>query len=155
MCRIYVYWALTEASNSLAARLAERALGRSPGLLVRICQDGLNHFVQEGFPVITTLAWKMCDKTVTPPFHFDHLPAQVPKSPHRSQDSESAQILAHILGGQVPQTYLSQKSHKIESFLSSLFRNFRISKVNFLSSLWYFRDIIWKDVSFLFLDNQF
>ena len=41
----------------------------------------------EGFPVITTLAQKMCEQIVTPPFHFNNLPTQVPKSPHRSQDS--------------------------------------------------------------------
>ena len=41
----------------------------------------------------------MCDKIVTLPFHFDHLPTQVPKSPQRSQDSESEKILAHFWGG--------------------------------------------------------
>ena len=44
----------------------------------------------------STLAVKMCKKIVTLPFH---LPTQVPKSPHRSQDSESAKILEHFLGG--------------------------------------------------------
>ena len=45
----------------------------------------------EDFPVITELAWTKCDKVVTPPFHFDYLPTQVPKSPHCLQDSESAE----------------------------------------------------------------
>ena len=53
----------------------------------------------EGFPVITTLARKMCDRIVTPPFHFDHLPTQVPKSPHCSQNSESSKILANFFRG--------------------------------------------------------
>ena len=52
------------------------------------------------FPVITVLAQTICDKVVTPPFHFDYLPNQVPKSTHCSQDSESAKkILPHFVRG--------------------------------------------------------
>ena len=40
---------------------------------------------------------KICEKIITPPFHFGHLPTQVPKSPY--------------------QTSLSQKSPKDTSFL--------------------------------------
>ena len=57
------------------------------------------------------------EKCVTKLSHH-HLPTQVPKSPHCSQDSESAKILAHFLGGvKLPQTCSSQKSPKIGSFL--------------------------------------
>ena len=35
----------------------------------------------------------------SPPFHFYQLPTQVPESPHCSQDSESAKILANVFGG--------------------------------------------------------
>ena len=60
---------------------------------------------------------KCVKKIVTPPFHFDHLQTQVPKSLHRSQNSESAKILAHFLGGRLSQTCLPPKSPKIGSFL--------------------------------------
>ena len=45
------------------------------------------------------ISMKMCDKIVTPLFHFDHIPTQVPKSLHRPQDSETEKILAHYWGG--------------------------------------------------------
>ena len=45
----------------------------------------------------------MCE-LVIPLFHFDHLPTQVPKSPHCSQDKESAKILAFGGGGGYAQT---------------------------------------------------
>ena len=41
-------------------------------------------YAYEGFPVITTLEGKMCEKTGTPPLHFDHLPTQGPKFLHCS-----------------------------------------------------------------------
>ena len=75
------------------------------------------NILYEGFPVITTSARKMCEQIVTPPFHFDHLPTQVPKSPHHSKDSESAKILAHFWGVTLPRTCLSQKNPKNWIFL--------------------------------------
>jgi hypothetical protein len=75
------------------------------------------NILYEGFPVITTSARKMCEQIVTPPFHFDHLPTQVPKSPHHSKDSESAKILAHFWGVRLPRTCLSQKNPKNLIFL--------------------------------------
>ena len=66
---------------------------------ISVKAEAVSLLFYEGFPVITTLARKMCDKIVTPPFQLDHLPTQMPKSPHFSQDSESAKILAHFLGG--------------------------------------------------------
>ena len=66
---------------------------------------------------MTTLALKMYEQIVTPPFHFDHLPTQVPKYPHCSQDSESAKKYLHIFWGvRLPQTCLSQKSLRNGSF---------------------------------------
>ena len=56
----------------------------------------------EGFPVITTLAWKMCEKICIPPVHFDHLPTQVPTFPHCSQDLESAKNTCTFFGGLAP-----------------------------------------------------
>ena len=58
----------------------------------------------------------MCEQIITP-FHFDHLPTQVPKSQHGSQDSESAKILTHFFGVRLALTCLSQKSPKIGSIL--------------------------------------
>ena len=50
-----------------------------------------------------------------------------------------------------------KKAQKLEVFCSSPFwnLNFGISKVNFLLSFWSFWDMLWKDESFLSLDNQF
>ena len=81
--------------------------------IIRLC------IAYEGFLVIPTLAWKMCDKFFTPPFHFDYLLTQVPKSSHRSQYSESAKNICILFGGvRLPRTYLSKKKHpKDWSFL--------------------------------------
>ena len=61
-----------------------------------------------GFPVITTLAWKICDKIATPQFHFEHLPTPVLNSLHHSQNSESAKNTCTFFGGgaRPPQTCL-------------------------------------------------
>jgi len=57
----------------------------------------------------------MCEKIVTPPFHFDHLTTQVAKSPHCSQDSESAKILAHFWGRYAPTPlFVSKKPKKLK-----------------------------------------
>ena len=59
----------------------------------------------------------MCEKSITPPFHFDHLPTQVPWAPYNLKDSESAIIFAHFFGDLAPTDPLSQKSPKIWFFL--------------------------------------
>ena len=46
-------------------------------------------FPSDRLPSYHHISIKMCDKIVTPPFHFDHLPTQVPKSAHCAPDSES------------------------------------------------------------------
>ena len=60
---------------------------------------------------------KMCEKNITPPFHFDHLPTQVPKSLYRLKDSESAIIFAHFLGGLAPTDPFVSKKPKNMKFL--------------------------------------
>ena len=53
-------------------------------------------------------------KIVTPPFHFDHLPTQVPTSPYWLQDSESAKKIAHFFWGLAPtEPFVSKKPKKI------------------------------------------
>ena len=71
----------------------------------------LQRYTLFGGLLIITLVWKMCDKIVTPPFHFDRLPTEVTKSLHRSQDSESEEKkLAHFLGGWAPtDLFISKK----------------------------------------------
>ena len=100
--------------------------------------------------------WK---KIVTPQFLFNHLPTWVPKSPHCSQNSESAKIFAHFFGGLAP-THLSDTCLKKAPKLKVFFRlfgnlNFEILKINYLLSYWSFWDMIQQDVTFLSLDNQF
>ena len=56
----------------------------------------------EGFPAISTLVRKICEQIITPPFHFDPLPTQVPKPQYRLRDSESAIILAQFFGDLAP-----------------------------------------------------
>jgi hypothetical protein len=63
----------------------------------------------------------MC-KNVTPLFY--HLPTQVPKSPHCSQDSESAKILAVLMGGLgYHRPACLKKDQKLEFFCSKPFGN--------------------------------
>ncbi len=52
--------------------------------------------------------------------------------------------------------WIWRKIRKIEVFHSSPFwnLNFGISKVHFLLNFWSFWDMVWKDVSFFYLDNQ-
>ena len=60
---------------------------------------------------------KMCEKIVTPPFHFDHLPTQVPKSPYWLQGFESAIIFEHFFLGLAPtELFVSKKAQKIQFF---------------------------------------
>ena len=54
--------------------------------------------IYEGFPAISTLARKMCKQIITPPFHFDHLPTQVPKSQYLLEGLESPKIFAPFWG---------------------------------------------------------
>ena len=99
----------------------------------------------------------MCDKIVTPSFHFDHLPTQMPKSAHCAPDSESEKKYLHIfVAVRLPQTWLSKKQKQLKVFCSSWFwkLNFGISKVHFLVRFWSFRDMIWKDVSFFLLTTN-
>ena len=88
--------------------------------------------VYEGFPVITTLDLRMCEKTGTLPFHFDHLPIHVFKSPHWSQDSESEKIPCPFFGGlgihrpvglKKAQNIKSQFSFKLLVFLGNDIKN--------------------------------
>ena len=59
----------------------------------------------------------MCENFVTPPFHFEQLPTQVPKCLYWLQGFESAIIFAHFLGGSTPKKPVGQKkAHKIEAF---------------------------------------
>ena len=53
----------------------------------------------EGFPAISILVRKKCEQIIAPPFHFYHLPTQVPKSSYCLKDSESAIILAPLFWG--------------------------------------------------------
>ena len=70
-----------------------------------------------GLPSYHTISMKMCDKIVTQPFHFDHIPTQVPKYPHHSQNWESAKNTSTFWGVRLPQTSLSQKNPKNRCFL--------------------------------------
>ena len=70
----------------------------------------------EGFPAISTLVRQMCEKIYTPPFHFDHLPTQVPKSPYWLQGLESAIIFEHFWGGLAPTDPFVSKKPKKRSF---------------------------------------
>ena len=56
----------------------------------------------------------MCEKIVIPPFHFDHLPN--PKSPHCSQDSESAKYLLIFGGSKAPTDLFVSKKPKIMKY---------------------------------------
>ena len=60
-------------------------------------------------PVTEKKVWKF----VAPPFHFDHLLTQVPKSLYFIHGSESAKIFAHIfLGLAAIERFVSKKSQK-------------------------------------------
>ena len=72
------------------------------------------NIMYEGFPVITTLVWKICEQIVTLPFHFDHLTNQVQKSLYWVQGLESTIIFAHFsLGLAVTEPFVSKKSKQI------------------------------------------
>ena len=61
------------------------------------------------------LVCKMCEKIITPPFHFDHLPTQVPKSPYWLQGLESAIIFAYFILGLAPtEPFVSKKPKKLK-----------------------------------------
>ena len=77
---------------------------------------------------------KKCEKIVTPPFHFDHLLTQVPKSPYFIHRSEYAIIFIHFFGLCLQWSGLSQKCPKKYMFL--------------------FRNVIWQHGSFPSLKNQ-
>ena len=108
----------------------------------------------EGFPVITTLAWKMCDKT------FTTISLWPPTNPGAKKSALFTGIRICIntwkfLGGYAPtDMFFSSKKWKIWNF-SVLKLEFGILKLNFLLSCWSFRDMIWKYMSFLSLDNKF
>ena len=57
---------------------------------------------EKGFQAISTLVRKMCENIITPPFHFYHLPIQVPKCLFCLKDSGPAIIFAIFLGGLAP-----------------------------------------------------
>ena len=57
------------------------------------------HFVSDRFSCSRIYIGSMLkEPIVAPPFHFDHLPTQVPKSPHCSQYSESARNTCTFFG---------------------------------------------------------
>ena len=60
----------------------------------------------EGFSAVTMLVGEICEKIVTPPFHFDHLPNQVPKSLYRLEGLESTILFALFWGVWLPQSRL-------------------------------------------------
>ena len=72
---------------------------------------------------------------------------------HRIQNLQK--IFPHFLGGfGSHRPVCLKKAKKNGSFLFGNL-NFVISIVNFLQGFWSFWDMIWKNVSFLSLDNQF
>ena len=92
-----------------------------------------------GLPSYHHISIKNVWKNITPPFYFDHLPTQLPKYLHYSQNSESAKIF-YIFGWLGSHRPICLK---------------RAKKVNFLVKFWSFWDLIWQYASFLSLDNQF
>ena len=74
------------------------------------------NLIYESYPVITTLLRKYCENIITPPFQFEHLPAQVSKSLYGLKVSESAIIFAHLFGGLAPTDLFVSKKPKILKF---------------------------------------
>ena len=66
-------------------------------------------------PVYCHINMKNVWKNFTLPFHFDHLPTQVPRSPYWLQGFESVIICAHFCFSLAPtEPFVSKKSKKIK-----------------------------------------
>ena len=75
---------------------------------------------------------------------------------HRIQNLPKYLHIFWGLGSHTP-VCLKKANKKMEVFCSSPLwnMNFGRSKIDFILSFWSFRDMIWKDVSFLSVDKQF
>ena len=82
---------------------------------------------------------------------------QVPKSLYWLQGLESAIIFAHLFEGLAPTELCVSKSPNYLSFLFKSVWTLQLwnIKSKFSLKFWSFWDMIWQDVSFLSLDNQF